>query len=408
VVQRTDSDAVPLPIDAIEADEKDRIVVGIEEVDRVLGGGIVAGSAVLIGGDPGIGKSTLLMQVVERIAATGKRVLYVSGEESARQIKMRGTRIGALSSNLLILIETSLEAIQQQVKEVNPAVVVIDSIQTLYSSAYSSAPGSVTQVREASERLIIQSKQSGVPLFLIGHVTKDGSIAGPRVLEHMVDTVLYFEGDSGLSFRIVRAVKNRYGPTNEIGVFEMREGGLCEVANPSALFLSERPSGVAGSAVTASMEGTRPILVEVQSLVSETSMGIPRRTAIGVDHNRVSLLAAVIDRVCGFPLASRDIFINVAGGVKVAEPAIDLAIVSSLTSSFLNRPVDFGTLVFGEVGLTGEVRGVGQVQSRVKEAGRMGFTRAILPRSVVRDHTFEKEMTPLGIANVGELVEYLF
>lgn len=408
MVQRTDSDAVPLPIDAIEADEKDRIVVGIEEVDRVLGGGIVAGSAVLIGGDPGIGKSTLLMQVVERIAATGKRVLYVSGEESARQIKMRGTRIGALSSNLLILIETSLEAIQQQVKEVNPAVVVIDSIQTLYSSAYSSAPGSVTQVREASERLIIQSKQSGVPLFLIGHVTKDGSIAGPRVLEHMVDTVLYFEGDSGLSFRIVRAVKNRYGPTNEIGVFEMREGGLCEVANPSALFLSERPSGVAGSAVTASMEGTRPILVEVQSLVSETSMGIPRRTAIGVDHNRVSLLAAVIDRVCGFPLASRDIFINVAGGVKVAEPAIDLAIVSSLTSSFLNRPVDFGTLVFGEVGLTGEVRGVGQVQSRVKEAGRMGFTRAILPRSVVRDHTFEKEMTPLGIANVGELVEYLF
>lgn len=408
VTQRTAFDAVPLPIAAIEADEKDRLVVGIEEVDRVLGGGIVAGSAVLIGGDPGIGKSTLLLQVLQEIAARGNRVLYVSGEESARQIKMRGTRVGALSPNLLILVETSLEAIQQQIEDAKPAVVVIDSIQTLYSSAYSSAPGSVTQVREASERLIIQSKQSGVPLFLIGHVTKDGSIAGPRVLEHMVDTVLYFEGDSGLSFRIVRAVKNRYGPTNEIGVFEMRERGLFEVANPSALFLSERPSGVAGSAVTASMEGTRPILVEVQSLVTETSMGIPRRTAIGVDHNRVSLLAAVIDRVCGFHLASRDIFINVAGGVKVAEPAIDLAIVSSLVSSFLNRPVDFGTIVFGEVGLTGEVRGVGQVLSRVKEAGRMGFARAILPRSVARDHTFEKGMAPIGIGNVGELAEFLF
>jgi DNA repair protein RadA/Sms len=400
--------SMPVSIDTIEADETDRLISGIKEMDRVLGGGIVTGSATLIGGDPGIGKSTLLLQVLQNIAAAGYKVLYISGEESARQISMRGKRIGADSSNLIILIEISLESIQERIKEISPAVVVIDSIQTMYSSFYSSAPGSVTQVRETSEKIILQSKQSGIPLFLIGHVTKDGSIAGPRVLEHMVDTVLYFEGDSGLSYRIVRAVKNRYGPTNEIGVFEMRQEGLFEIENPSAHFLSERPSGASGSVVTASIEGTRPILVEVQSLVRETSLGIPRRTTIGVDHNRVALLAAVIDRVCGFQLSNYDIYINVAGGVKVAEPATDLAIISSLASSFLDRPVDPETIVFGEVGLTGEVRGVGQFESRLKEAGRMGFNRAILPKNALRGQLFEKGIKPIGISSIGELAEYLF
>lgn len=398
----------PIPIDAIEADGADRLATGIDEFDRVLGGGLVRGSAILIGGDPGIGKSTLLLQVLQKIAAAGARVLYISGEESASQIRMRGARIGALSPDLMILVEVSLEAILRQIEAVQPAVVVIDSIQTMYSSAYSSAPGSVTQVRETAEKLIVRSKTTGIPLFLVGHVTKDGSIAGPRVLEHMVDTVLYFEGDSGHAFRIIRAVKNRYGPTNEIGVFEMREEGLREVANPSALFLSERPEGAAGSAVTASMEGTRPILLEVQSLVSENSFGIPRRTTIGVDHNRVSLLAAVLDRVCGFQLAGHDIFINVAGGVKVTEPAVDLAVVSSLLSSYLKRPLEPRTIVFGEVGLTGEIRGVGQVAERVREAGRMGFSRCILPRSAAGNSSPDRKTVMKGLGKIEELVEHLF
>ncbi|MCK9229414.1 MAG: DNA repair protein RadA [Syntrophales bacterium] len=402
--------STPISIDAIEADGMDRLATGIDEFDRVLGGGLVKGSAVLIGGDPGIGKSTLLLQVLQNIAAsTGCRVLYISGEESSHQIRMRGSRVGALSPNLMILVEVSLEAILRQIDAVQPTVVVIDSIQTMHSHACYSAPGSVSQVRETSEKLIVRSKTTGIPLFLVGHVTKDGAIAGPRVLEHMVDTVLYFEGDSGQAFRIIRAVKNRFGPTNEIGVFEMREEGLLEVANPSALFLSERPEGAAGSAVTACMEGTRPILLEVQSLVSENSFGIPRRTTIGVDHNRVSLLAAVLDRVCGFRLVGYDIFINVAGGVKVTEPAVDLAVVSSLLSSYLKRPLEPRTIVFGEVGLTGEIRGVGQVAERVREAGRMGFSRCILPRSVsVMRPADRKTVTTTGLGTIEELPEHLF
>jgi len=405
---QTGFDGSPLPIDAIELDDKERIEIGIAEMDRVLGGGIVKGSSVLVGGDPGIGKSTLLLQILQNLAQKGLKVFYVSGEESARQIKLRGRRVGASSKNLLIYVEISLEAILRQIKEIKPEVVVVDSIQTIYSSKLSSAPGSVGQVRESSGQLILLSKKTGIPIFLIGHVTKDGAIAGPKVLEHMVDAVLYFQGDSGHAFRIIRGVKNRYGPTNEIGVFEMRENGLSEVSNPSALFLSERPEGAAGSIVVPSMEGTRPILVEIQSLVSETSFGIPRRTTIGVDHNRVSLLVAVLDKICGLHIVNHDIFINVAGGVKLNEPAIDLGIVSSIVSGFLGRPIDAGTVVCGEVGLTGEVRGVGQMEARIKEAAKMGFDRCILPKAMVSDILPETDMALIRISNLKELVDHLF
>jgi len=397
-----------MPIDAIEADERERIKVGIGEVDRVLGGGIVGGSAILVGGDPGIGKSTLLLQVLQNLAEKGLKVLYITGEESARQIKLRGKRVGASSKDLLVLVEIELENILKYIKEITPQVVVVDSIQTVYSSALSSAPGSVGQVREASARLIFLAKKTGIPIFLIGHVTKDGAIAGPKVLEHMVDTVLYFEGDSGHAYRIIRGIKNRYGPTNEIGVFEMRDNGLNEVANPSAFFLAERPEGAAGSVVVPSIEGTRPILVEIQSLVSPTNLGMPRRTAIGVDHNRVSLLVAVLDKICGLHLGNHDIFINVAGGVKVDEPGVDIGIVSSIASSFLDRPIDSGTVVFGEVGLTGEVRGISQMESRIKEATRMGFNRCILPKTLSRNVSSETEMKLVKIGNLKDLLEHLF
>lgn len=398
----------PMPIDAIEADERERIKVGIDEVDRVLGGGIVGGSAILIGGDPGIGKSTLLLQVMQNLAQKGLNVLYITGEESARQIKLRGKRVGASSKGLLVLVEIDLENILKHIKKIEPQVVVVDSIQTLYSSALSSAPGSVGQVREASARLILLAKKIGIPVFLIGHVTKEGAIAGPKVLEHMVDTVLYFEGDSGHAYRIIRGIKNRYGPTNEIGVFEMRDNGLSEVANPSAFFLAERPEGAAGSVVVPSIEGTRPILVEIQSLVSATNLGMPRRTAIGVDHNRVTLLVAVLDKICGLHLGNHDIFINVAGGVKVDEPGVDIGIVSSIASSFLDRPIDSGTVVFGEVGLTGEVRGISQMESRIKEAARMGFNRCILPKTLSRNVSSETEMKFVEIGNLKDLLEHLF
>ncbi|MDQ5987661.1 MAG: DNA repair protein RadA [Syntrophus sp. SKADARSKE-3] len=400
----------PQPIDAIIADEKERIETGINEMDRVLGGGIVAGSAVLVGGDPGIGKSTLLLQLLQRLAVKGLKVLYVSGEESAKQIKLRGKRIGADSVNLLVLVEIALETILDQIQEIKPAAVVIDSIQTVYSSALSSAPGSVGQVRETSERLILQAKRTGIPVFLVGHVTKDGSIAGPKVLEHMVDTVLYFEGDSGHAFRVIRSIKNRFGPANEIGVFEMRERGLMEVGNPSAYFLAERPEKAPGSIVTPSMEGTRPILIEIQSLVIPTSFGMPRRTAIGVDPNRVSLLVAVLDKICGLHLSSHDIFLNVAGGVKVTEPAIDLGIISSLASSFLDRPVAADTVVFGEVGLAGEVRGISHMETRIKEAARMGFKQCIIPKTntVKTSEVLDAKMKTVRIRSLKELLEHLF
>jgi len=398
----------PLPIDAIPGDEQDRLRTGIAEIDRVLGGGIVGGSAILIGGDPGIGKSTLLLQVMQNLAAGGLMALYVSGEESARQIKLRGARIGASSANLMVLVEVSLDNILRHINDMHPGIVVIDSIQTVYSSALSSAPGSVSQIREASGKLILTAKKTGIPLFLIGHVTKEGSIAGPKILEHMVDTVLYFEGDSGHSFRIIRNVKNRYGPTNEIGVFEMRDRGLIEISNPSALFLAERPKGAAGSVVVPSMEGTRPLLVEIQSLVTENTFGIPRRTTIGVDHNRVSLLAAVMEKVCGLHLGNHDIFINVAGGVKLDEPAVDLGIISSLMSSYLNRPIDAGTVVCGEVGLTGEVRSVGRMDERINEASRMGFTRCIVPGAATGETAADTHLARISIGTIRELAEHLF
>jgi len=398
----------PLPIEDIVADEKERISTGMTEMDRVLGGGIVNGSVILVGGDPGIGKSTLLLQILQNLARQNLKVLYVTGEESAKQIKLRGKRIGASSGNLLVLVEIALENITRHIKEASPKVVVVDSIQTVYTSALGSAPGSVGQVRESSGKLILLSKKTGIPVFLIGHVTKDGSIAGPKVLEHMVDTVLYIEGDSGHAYRIVRGIKNRFGPTNEVGVFEMRDSGLSEVSNPSAFFLTERPEGAAGSVVVPSMEGTRPILIEIQSLVNPTNFGMPRRTAIGVDPNRVSLLVAVMDKVCGLHLSNHDIFINVAGGIKVNEPAVDLGIVSAMASSFLDRPIDAGIVVFGEVGLTGEIRGISQMETRIKEAARMGFTRCILPRTFSQVGSVEKKMDLIRINNVKDLLEHLF
>jgi len=374
----------------------------------VLGGGIVSGSAILIGGEPGIGKSTLMLQVMKNIASGGSKVLYVSGEESAHQIKLRSNRIDAAAKDLLVLVEVSLEKILDHVKKIDPAIVVIDSIQTMYSGDLLSAPGSVGQVREASSRLILSAKKNGIPVFLIGHVTKDGSIAGPKVLEHMVDTVLYFEGDAGHAYRIIRSIKNRFGPTNEIGVFEMQDKGLREVPNPSSFFLAERPQNAPGSVVVSSLEGTRPILVEIQALVSQSNLGMPRRTAIGVDHNRVSLLVAVLDRICGLHLGGSDIFINVAGGVRVEEPAVDLGVVAAMASSFLDRPVDPKTVIVGEVGLTGEVRAVSQMETRVKEASRLGFNRCILPKTNMVSLNRTTKMEISAIRSLKDLLENLF
>ena len=398
----------PLSIDAIEADEKERIGTDVPEMDRVLGGGIVEGSAVLVGGDPGIGKSTLLLQILQKLAEKGRNVLYVTGEESARQIKLRGMRIGAASKKLLILVETALENILQHMQNLKPDVAVIDSIQTVYSTSLGAAPGSVGQVRETSGRLINFAKKTGISIFLVGHVTKEGAIAGPKVLEHMVDTVLYFEGDSGHAYRIIRGMKNRFGPSNEIGVFEMRDSGLVEVTNPSTFFLSERPKAAVGSVVVPSMEGTRPILVEIQSLVSPSTLGMPRRTSIGVDSNRVSLLVAVLDRICGLYLSSHDIFLNVAGGIRVDEPAVDLGIVAAMASSFLDKSISPDTVVFGEVGLTGEVRGIARMIPRIQEAARMGFTRCILPRTLSQEIAELAGMELCRVGNLSELLENLF
>ncbi len=401
-------DGRPVSIDDVQASEGERMPTGLVEIDRVLGGGIVAGSAVLIGGEPGIGKSTLMLQMMKNIAESGRPVLYISGEESAAQIKLRADRIAAKVKNLLLLIEVSLEKILDQIKKVQPAIVVVDSVQTVYSGDLMSAPGSVGQVREASSRLILAAKKTAIPVFLIGHVTKDGSIAGPKVLEHMVDTVLYFEGDSGHAYRIIRSIKNRFGPTNEIGVFEMRDRGLVEVPNPSAFFLAERPKNAPGSAVVTSLEGTRPILVEVQALVSPSNLGMPRRTAIGVDHHRVSLLVAVLDKICDLRLGGSDVFINVAGGVRVDEPAADLGIVSAMTSSFLNRPIDPKTVILGEVGLTGEVRAVSQMDMRLKEASRMGFTRSLIPQNSYAHLSRKEKMDICTIGSLKELLDNLF
>jgi len=404
IVPSTGPGASPVSFTEITGTAEMRLSCGIAEFDRVLGGGLVAGSLILIGGNPGIGKSTLLLQAMDLVGKSSGTVLYVSGEESARQIHLRGARMGVTAKSLYILAETSLEKIVTQIQKVKPDVVVVDSIQTIFTAALESAPGSVSQVRESAGRLMMVAKGSGIPVILVGHVTKDGSIAGPRVLEHMVDTVLYFEGDIGHPFRILRAVKNRFGSTNEIGVFEMTDGGLVEVRNPSELFLAERPIGVSGSVVVATVEGSRPLLVEMQALVTGSPLGMPRRTTIGVDHNRLSLLVAVLEKKVGLSLAGQDIFLNVAGGVRLNEPAADLGMTVAVASSHLDKGVDPHTLVLGEVGLAGEVRGITQPETRIKEAAKFGFRSCILPSGNIKQLKI-KGMELVGVRTVEEALE---
>lgn len=387
----------------IDMQEKERMKTQFPELDRVLGGGIVPGSMILVGGDPGIGKSTLLLQVCRNLADS-MSVLYVSGEESLQQIKMRAERIGNFSDDLKLLCETNLERVEQVIERQKPAVVIIDSIQTMYNEEVASAPGSVSQVRESTGRLMQIAKGMGVTVFIVGHVTKEGVVAGPRVLEHMVDTVLYFEGDRHAAYRILRGVKNRFGSTNEIGVFEMCEEGLREVENPSEFMLNGKPEGASGSVVACSMEGTRPVLLEVQALVCRSSFGIPRRTAAGTDLNRVNLLMAVLEKRAGLSLSSCDAYINIAGGIRMSEPAIDLGIVMALASSFQDRPVDEKTICFGEVGLSGEVRAVNMVQQRVAEARKLGFTTCVLPKVCVPGLTDTKGIKIIGVENIQEAI----
>lgn len=384
--------------------QEERISTGMEELDRVLGGGIISGSLVLVGGDPGIGKSTLLLQVCRNLSLLQKRVLYISGEESLKQIKLRAMRIGEFNDNLLLLCETNLDTIEQTIKEVSPDVVMIDSIQTMYREEVSSAPGSVSQVRESTNILMQIAKGMGISIFIVGHVTKEGVVAGPRVLEHMVDTVLYFEGDRHASYRILRGVKNRFGSTNEMGVFEMRESGLCEVKNPSEFMLDGRPEDASGSVVACSMEGTRPMLLEIQALICRTNFGMPRRTANGTDYNRVNLLMAVLEKRVGLSLSDCDAYVNLAGGIKINEPALDLAIVMAIVSSYKNRNLDAKTICFGEVGLSGEVRGVSQAQLRVQEAIKLGFETCILPQVSLDSLQSKKGINLIGVGNVKEAI----
>lgn len=397
--------ATPVALSDIEASTGSRHSTEILELDRTLGGGVVLGSVVLIGGDPGIGKSTLILQSLRGLVKLGK-VLYVSGEESPEQVKIRADRLGIKSDEIILLPETSLEGIISVAQHINPQVMVIDSIQTIFSLELSSAPGSVGQIRECSTKLMFLAKKQGIPLFIIGHVTKEGAIAGPKVLEHIVDTVLYFEGDKGNPFRILRAVKNRFGSTNEIGVFEMMESGLAEVDNPSELFLSERPANVPGSVVTVSLEGTRPLLVEIQALVTVSSFGVPRRTALGVDYNRINLLVAVLDKRLGMQLGSMDIYVNVVGGLRIEEPAIDMGIIAAIASSFRNQAIDTAVCTFGEVGLSGELRAISQSNVRIKEASKLGFKKAVVPSSNA-NMVEEGNIEITGVKNVEEAIEIL-
>lgn len=396
----------PYKLSEIDMQEKERIRTHFPELDRVLGGGIVPGSLVLVGGDPGIGKSTLLLQVCRNLA-DGMTVLYTSGEESLQQIKMRAQRIGTFTDRLLLLCETNLERISQVIEQQKPRVVIIDSIQTMYNEEISSAPGSVSQVRESTGRLLQIAKGMGVTVFIVGHVTKEGVVAGPRVLEHMVDTVLYFEGDRHAAYRILRGVKNRFGSTNEIGVFEMCEEGLREVENPSEFMLNGKPQGASGSVVACSMEGTRPVLLEVQALVCHSNFGIPRRTAAGTDLTRVNLLMAVLEKRGGLSLANCDAYVNIAGGIRMNEPAIDLGIVMALASSFRDKAIDEKMICFGEVGLSGEVRAVNMAQQRVLEAKKLGFTSCMLPKVCVPGLTDTSGIKIIGVENIQEAIRYM-
>ena len=407
-IKKAVEDAKPLPLSAISSADEERISTQMKELDRVLGGGIVKGSLVLVGGDPGIGKSTLLLQVCRNLSNEKRSVLYISGEESLQQIKIRAERIGSFSDTLELLCETNLGVIKDVIGRKKPEVVIIDSIQTMFSEEVSSAPGSVSQVREATSVFMQIAKGLGISIFIVGHVTKEGVVAGPRVLEHMVDTVLYFEGDRHESYRILRGVKNRFGSTNEIGVFEMRSIGLVEVENPSEFMLSGKPVGASGSVVACSMEGTRPILLEIQALICNTNFGNPRRTATGTDYNRVNLLLAVLEKRLGMRLSECDAYVNIAGGIRMNEPAIDLGIVLAIISSKLDRPIDEKTICFGEVGLSGEVRGVAMAEQRVVEAKKLGFERCILPQVCKNSllHNIEG-IELIGVSNVKEALEAL-
>ncbi|MFZ3138541.1 MAG: DNA repair protein RadA [Thermodesulfovibrionales bacterium] len=398
----------PQPLSAVTSGHEQRTSTCIRELDRVLGGGVVSGSVILIGGDPGIGKSTLILQALSGLSKKYGKVLYVSGEESAEQIKIRADRLSVNSEDIILLSETSLESVIHTASKLIPKAMVIDSIQTAYTEELVSAPGSVSQIRECAAKLMLFAKRSNIPVFLVGHVTKEGAIAGPRVLEHIVDTVLYFEGDRGHPYRIIRTVKNRFGSTNEIGIFEMSDSGLLEVENPSELFLLERPLNVSGSVVVASMEGTRPLMVEIQSLVSRTNFGMPRRTSIGFDFNRVNLLVAVLEKKVGLQLGGMDVFVNVVGGLKLIEPAVDLGIITTITSSLRDIPVDPKIFVFGEVGLSGEIRAVTQAETRLKEASKIGFKRAIMPfgNSDKIKGNFGLEI--IGTRNVEECLDAVF
>lgn len=396
----------PTKLSNVVTSKDQRIQTSIEEFDRVLGGGIVIGSLVLVGGDPGIGKSTLLLQMCKNLVEKQHSTLYISGEESLKQIKIRSERLGAFTGDLLLLSETNLDIIEETIKKLSPEIVIIDSIQTMYKEEIGSAPGSVSQVRETTGTLMHLAKGLGISIFIVGHVTKEGVVAGPRVLEHMVDTVLYFEGENQASYRILRAVKNRFGSTNEIGVFEMRSNGLVEVLNPSEYMLQGKPEGESGSIVACSIEGTRPILVEVQALVCQTNFNMPRRTAAGTDYNRVNLLMAVIEKRLGFIMSGCDAYINVAGGMKINEPALDLAIVMSLISSYKNRAIDSKTIVFGEVGLTGEVRAVNQAEQRVSEAAKMGFEVCILPQAN-KENIMDSKIKLVGVRNIRDAINLI-
>ena len=400
--ESTYKDNHPVSLKEINSEEKERTSTGIGELDRVLGGGIVQGSLVLVGGDPGIGKSTLLLQMCYYLSDAGNKVLYISGEESLRQIKLRAERIGGCNDNLKTFCETNLDIIEEVLKKEMPQVVIIDSIQTMYREEISAAPGSVSQVRESTSILMQLAKGLNITIFIVGHVTKEGVVAGPRVLEHMVDTVLYFEGDRSAMYRILRAVKNRFGATNEMGVFEMVQSGLKEVANPSAYLLEGRSLDSSGTVTACLMEGTRPIMLEVQALVCRTSFGLPRRTSAGIDGNRVNLLIAVLEKRMGMALSSCDAYVNVTGGIKISEPALDLAVVMAIAGSFRDRVIDAHTVIFGEVGLAGEIRGVSMVQQRINEAARLGFTCCILPKISAKDITIPEGMKCIPVATVRE------
>lgn len=403
--KETDINIVPLM--NVSTDEDERIQTQIQELDRVLGGGIVEGSLVLVGGDPGIGKSTLLLQVCQKLSSINKKVLYISGEESLKQIKLRANRMGEFSGNLFLLCETNLEMIRTAIEKQKPDMVVIDSIQTMYSEEVTSAPGSVSQVRESTNVFMQLAKGMNIAVFIVGHVTKEGTVAGPRVLEHMVDTVLYFEGDRHASYRILRSVKNRFGSTNEIGVFEMRKEGLIEVENPSEFMLSGKPENASGSVVACAMEGTRPMLMEIQALVCRSNFGMPRRTAAGIDYNRVNLLMAVLEKRVGLPLSNYDAYVNIAGGIRMNEPAIDLGVIMAVASSYKNKPLAEDMIVFGEVGLSGEVRAVTMPEQRVAEARKLGFKTCVLPEVCVKNIGHAEGIELVGVKSVAQAMDLI-